>query len=98
MRVLALGGFFGERGELRTDGWQSQRLTVLNDTSGLKFMLGWSFMAEYLPWGNGDMFRAQTGREFGYEKLTAAVEQALDLGCADVAAIRPIETSQLDTY
>jgi len=28
------------------------------------------------------------GREFGYEKLTAAVEQALDLGCEDVAAIR----------
>jgi len=28
------------------------------------------------------------GREFGYEKLTAAIEQALDLGCEDVAAIR----------
>src|SRR6202048_4212787 len=28
------------------------------------------------------------GREFGYEKLATAVEQALDLGCADVAAIR----------
>ena len=28
------------------------------------------------------------GREFGYEKLTAAIEQALDLGCGDVAAIR----------
>jgi hypothetical protein len=28
------------------------------------------------------------GREFGYEKLTAAVEQALDLGCGDVATIR----------
>ena len=28
------------------------------------------------------------GREFGYEKLTTAVEQALDLGCGDVAAIR----------
>jgi hypothetical protein len=30
------------------------------------------------------------GREFGYESLTAAVEQALDLGCEDVAAIRHI--------
>ena len=28
------------------------------------------------------------GREFGYEKLRTAVEQALDLGCEDVAAIR----------
>jgi len=28
------------------------------------------------------------GREFGYEKLATAVEQALDLGCGDVAAIR----------
>ncbi|HZD45940.1 MAG TPA: hypothetical protein VE109_07645, partial [Acidobacteriaceae bacterium] len=28
------------------------------------------------------------GREFGYEKLRTAVEQALDLGCTDVAAIR----------
>ena len=28
------------------------------------------------------------GREFGYEKLTTAVEQALEMGCADVAAIR----------
>jgi len=28
------------------------------------------------------------GREFGYEKLTGAIEQALDLGCRDVAAIR----------
>ncbi|WP_051979314.1 hypothetical protein [Edaphobacter aggregans] len=28
------------------------------------------------------------GREFGYARLTTAVEQALDLGCADVAAIR----------
>jgi transposase len=28
------------------------------------------------------------GSEFGYEKLAIAVEQALDLGCGDVAAIR----------
>ena len=28
------------------------------------------------------------GREFGYAKLEAAVEQALELGCTDVAAIR----------
>jgi hypothetical protein len=28
------------------------------------------------------------GREFGYGKLTTAVEQALELGCGDVAAIR----------
>ena len=28
------------------------------------------------------------GRESGYAKLTSAIEQALDLGCADVAAIR----------
>ncbi len=28
------------------------------------------------------------GREFGYAKLTAAVDQALEMGCADVAAIR----------
>ncbi len=28
------------------------------------------------------------GRESGYAKLTTAIEQALDLGCADVAAIR----------
>ncbi len=28
------------------------------------------------------------GREFGYDKLTTAVEQALELGCGDVAAIR----------
>lgn len=28
------------------------------------------------------------GREFGYAKLEAAVDQALDLGCTDVAAIR----------
>src|SRR5260370_2574284 len=28
------------------------------------------------------------GREFGCARLTTAVEQALDLGCADVAAIR----------
>jgi hypothetical protein len=35
------------------------------------------------------------GREFGYERLTAAVEQTLDLGCEDVAAIRscPISCS-----
>jgi hypothetical protein len=52
------------------------------------------------------------GREFGYEKLTAAVEQALDLGCEDVAAIRhlllsdqlrhavgePIEIGALSAY
>jgi hypothetical protein len=52
------------------------------------------------------------GREFGYEKLTAAVEQALDLGCGDVAAIRhllmsdqlrhavgePIEIGTLSAY
>jgi hypothetical protein len=28
------------------------------------------------------------GRESGYAKLTTAIEQALDLGCADVAAVR----------
>jgi transposase len=28
------------------------------------------------------------GREFGYEKLTGAIDQALALGCRDVAAIR----------
>jgi hypothetical protein len=28
------------------------------------------------------------GREFSYAKLEAAVEQALELGCMDVAAIR----------
>ena len=28
------------------------------------------------------------GREFGYAKLTTAVDQALEMGCADVAAIR----------
>ena len=28
------------------------------------------------------------GREFGYEKLTGAIDQALALGCSDVAAIR----------
>jgi len=33
------------------------------------------------------------GREFGYEKLTAAVEQALGLGCGDVAAIRHLMLS-----
>jgi hypothetical protein len=52
------------------------------------------------------------GREFGYERLTAAVEQALDLGCEDVAAIRhlllsdqlqhtvgePIEIGALSAY
>lgn len=27
------------------------------------------------------------GRQFGFTKLEAAVEQALDLGCTDVAAI-----------
>jgi hypothetical protein len=38
------------------------------------------------------------GREFGYEKLAAAVEQALDLGCEDVAAIRNLLMSdQLQT-
>src|ERR1039458_7436515 len=36
MRVLALGGFFSERGELRPDGWQSPRLTVLSDTCDLE--------------------------------------------------------------
>jgi hypothetical protein len=36
MRVLALGGLFGERGELRPDGWQSQRLTALSDTCDLE--------------------------------------------------------------
>jgi hypothetical protein len=36
MRVLALGGFLGERCELRTDGWQSQRLAVLSDTCDLE--------------------------------------------------------------
>src|SRR5260370_37397965 len=36
------------------------------------------------------------GREFGYEKLATAVEQALDLGCGDVAAIRhPLMSDQL---
>ena len=35
----------------------------------------------------------RTGREFGYEKLTAAVELALDRGCADVAAIRHLMMS-----
>jgi hypothetical protein len=52
------------------------------------------------------------GREFGYESLTAAVEQALDLGCEDVAAVRhllmsdqlrhtvgePIEIGTLSAY
>jgi hypothetical protein len=52
------------------------------------------------------------GREFGYEKLRTAVEQALDLGCEDVAAIRhllmsdqlqhtvgePIEIGALSAY
>jgi hypothetical protein len=28
------------------------------------------------------------GREFGYAKLTTAVDQALEMGCADVAEIR----------
>jgi hypothetical protein len=36
MGVLELGGFFGERCELRTDRWQSQRLTVLSDTCDLE--------------------------------------------------------------
>jgi DNA-binding winged helix-turn-helix (wHTH) protein len=36
MGVLVLGGFFGERCELRTDRWQSQRLTVLRDTCDLE--------------------------------------------------------------
>jgi transposase len=33
------------------------------------------------------------GRESGYAKLTTAIEQALDLGCADVAAIRHLMIS-----
>jgi hypothetical protein len=33
------------------------------------------------------------GREAGYGKLTVAIEQALDLGCADVAAIRHLTMS-----
>jgi hypothetical protein len=33
------------------------------------------------------------GREFGYAKLTAAVDQALEMGCADVAAIRHLRQS-----
>jgi hypothetical protein len=33
------------------------------------------------------------GREAGYEKLTAAIEQALEMGCADVAAIRHLTMS-----
>jgi hypothetical protein len=52
------------------------------------------------------------GREFGYAKLTTAVGQALEMGCADVAAIRhllqsdqlrhlvgePIEIGSLSAY
>ena len=52
------------------------------------------------------------GREFGYEKLTTAVGQALEMGCADVAAIRhllqshqlrhrvgePVEIGSLSAY
>jgi len=35
----------------------------------------------------------RVGRESGYAKLTAAIEKALDLGCADVAAIRHLMMS-----
>ena len=35
----------------------------------------------------------RAGRESGYAKLTTAIEQALDLGCADVAAIRHLMIS-----
>jgi transposase len=35
----------------------------------------------------------RVGRESGYAKLTTAIEQALDLGCADVAAIRHLMIS-----
>src|SRR5271154_7288487 len=52
------------------------------------------------------------GREFGYAKLTTAIGQALEMGCADVAAIRhllqsdqlrhpvgePIEIGSLSAY
>ena len=33
------------------------------------------------------------GREAGYEKLTTAIEEALEMGCADVAAIRHLMMS-----
>ena len=64
----------------------------------------------------GDMqatlYSIRMGREFGYEKLRAAVEQALDMGGGDVAAIRhlllsdqlqhtvgdPIEIGALSAY
>ncbi len=41
--------------------------------------------------GHGGVVRI--GREAGYGKLTAAIEEALDLGCADVAAIRHLMMS-----
>ncbi len=34
------------------------------------------------------------GREFGYGRLTTAVEQALEMGCGDVAAIRHLLMSE----
>ena len=33
------------------------------------------------------------GREAGYEKLTTAIQEALEMGCADVAAIRHLMMS-----
>jgi hypothetical protein len=33
------------------------------------------------------------GCELGYEKLTTAIEEALEMGCADVAAIRHLMMS-----
>jgi len=33
------------------------------------------------------------GREAGYEKLTTAIEEALEMGCTDVAAIRHLMMS-----
>src|SRR6202035_4183927 len=36
MRVVALCGFLGERGELGADGAQAQRLAVLGDACGLE--------------------------------------------------------------
>ncbi len=36
MRVVALGGLFGERSELSSDGRESQRLRVLRDACGVK--------------------------------------------------------------
>jgi len=36
MRVVALRGFFGELGELGTDGGQPKRLRVLGDACSLK--------------------------------------------------------------